>query len=146
LAEEKPERSLEWQVVGTTLKVYLHLLKVKKASVREVYRSLGMSSPWLASYHLDRLEKVRLASKDAYGFYHAKPKHFGILNFFVVTGRWIVPRTFLYFLFLFPMSITFLILLPSQWKLVVFVAMLIPSIINLAETILFYRTLSRSRS
>jgi len=142
--EEIPDRRLGKEVVGTTFKVYLHLLKVKQASARHVYRDLEMSSPWLATYHLDKLHNLKLVSKDVEGVYHVNPRRFGILRFFVVTGKWIVPRTLFYTFFFLAMAIYFLYSLPANWNVLTFTLVFIVVIINVVETIWFYKTLSRT--
>lgn len=142
--KEKSERLLGKEVVGTTFKVYLYLLKVKRASSREVYHSLEMSSPWLATYHLNKLCDLQLLNKDVNGVYHINPKRFGLLRFFVITGKWIIPRTFFYTLLFLSMAIYFLFSLPEKWNVIAFSFLLIPTLINIFETVLFYRTLSKS--
>ena len=142
LAEEKAEHLLTKKVVGTTFKVYLYLLKAKHASARQVYQTLEMSSPWLATYHLDKLDELQLVKKDVNGIYHVKPKRFGVLRFFVITGRWIVPRTFFYTFFFLAVGMYFLFSLPAKWDVIIFALMLIPTVINVIETILFYKALS----
>ena len=143
LNEEVPEHRLKKEVVGTTFKVYLHLLKVKHASARQVYRTLEMSSPWLATYHLDKLHHLKLVSKDMEGKYHVNPRRFGTLRFFVVTGKWIIPRTLFYTFFFLAMAIYFLYSLPQNWNIITFALVLVAVIINAVETIWFYKTLSR---
>lgn len=143
-AEEEPEHILGKEIVGTTFRVYLYLLKFKRASAREVYRALEMSSPWLATYHLDKLHNLQLANKDTNGVYHVNPKRFGILRFFVVTGKWIIPRTFFYTLFFLTLAVYFLYSLPEKWNIIIFALLLIPTLINVVETVLFYRALSKS--
>jgi DNA-binding transcriptional ArsR family regulator len=54
---------------GLTLKVYrLALKKGKPVGVREVQRSLKLSSPTLAAYHLEKLENGGLLKKNADGY------------------------------------------------------------------------------
>jgi len=144
MEKAKSEHLLGKEIVGTTFRVYLHMLKVKRASAREVYRALEMSSPWLATYHLDKLCNLQLVDKDVNGVYHINPKRFGLLRFFVITGKWIVPRTFFYILLLLSMAVYFLYTFPEKWNMIAFLLLLIPIIINIVETILFYRTLSKS--
>jgi len=144
MEKEESERLLGREIVGTTFRVYLHMLKVKRASAREVYRALEMSSPWLATYHLDKLCNLQLVNKDANGIYYINPKRFGLLHFFVITGKWIIPRTFFYTLLLLSMAIYFLYSLPERWNVITFSLLLIPTLINIIETIIFYRTLSKS--
>lgn len=142
LTEEKVEHLLTKKVVGTTFKVYLHLLKARHASSRQVYRALEMSSPWLATYHLDKLNDLQLVEKDMNGIYHIKPRRFGVLRFFVITGKWIIPRTFFYTLFFLAAGIYFLFSLPAKWNIAIFALMLISSLVNVVETVLFYKALS----
>jgi hypothetical protein len=136
------DAALEKDVVGTTFEVYLHLLKTKHASEREVYHDLQMSSPYLATYHLNKLLELKLAHKDQSGVYHVNAKRFGVLHFFEVTGKWLIPRTLFYAVFQFAMAFSFLIVLPVAWNLLVFVLMLISAFINVFETALFYRALT----
>lgn len=134
--------TLEKDVVGTTLEVYLHLLKVKHASEREIYRNLQMSSPYLATYHLNKLLELNLANKDSTGIYHVNIKRFGVLHFFVVTGKWLIPRALFYSVFHFAMATSFLLILPQSWNIIVFALTLVPAFINVYETVLFYKTLT----
>ncbi len=133
--------TLEKDVVGKTFEVYLHLLKVKCASERDVYHALNMSSPYLATYHLTKLLELNLVSKDLTGVYHVNNRHFGVLHFFVVTGRWLIPRTLFYAIFHFALAISFLVVLPQAWNLIVFILLLIPAVINVLETVIFYKAL-----
>lgn len=133
--------ALAKDVVGTTFEVYLHLLKVKSASERDVYHALNMSSPYLATYHLSKLLELNLLSKDPTGVYHVISKRFGILHFFVVTGRWLIPRTLFYTILHFTIAVSFLLVLPVTWNVIVFVLLLIPAFINVVETMLFYKAL-----
>lgn len=88
------------------------------------------------------LNPRRVSKRARYGIYHVKPKRFGVLRFFVITGRWIIPRTFFYTFFFLAAGIYFLFSLPAKWNVVIFALMIIPTLINVIETILFYRALS----
>jgi hypothetical protein len=142
----KQNGALEKEVVGTTLEVYLHLLKVKHASEREVYHDLQMSSPYLATYHLNKLLELNLARKDPTGVYHVNVKRFGVLHFFVVTGKWLIPRTMFYAIFHFTMATSFFLILPQEWNIIVAALTLIPAFINIFETALFYKALTSHSS
>jgi len=142
--EEITENLLTKKVTGTTFKVYLYMLKVRSTTAREVYRTLEMSSPYLATYHLERLNDLQLVNKDANGVYHVNTKRFGVLHFFVITRKWIIPRTFFYTIFFLTMAISFLFTLPAKWNIIISALWLIPTLINIAETILFYKTLTKS--
>ena len=58
---------LSARITGTTLKVYIHLVRNNKETigVRELYRDLEFSSVSIASYHLKKLEEYDLVVKNA---------------------------------------------------------------------------------
>jgi hypothetical protein len=89
LVDETDENVLEERVGGeyVTFRVYVFLLKAGEASVRDVYRGCGLSSPSLALHHLEKLEGLKLVRKDEHGVYHAVAKKFGVLRFFYRAGR-----------------------------------------------------------
>jgi len=137
------EAVLEKEVAGEyiTFKVYLYLLRVGEASSRQVYQKLGLSSPSLALHHLDKLERFGLVSKDEYGKYHGIRRKFGILRFFVVTGKWLIPRTFFYMIFYILMAVGSLLILPSEVREVALILLLFGVVTNFVETLDFYRVL-----
>ncbi len=89
------------QVKGRTLVVYIFLLRQNRPlSAREIQRKTRISSPSLALYHLNKLEKLGLVERDAQeGFFAAKVVKTGILTFFVVIGRLLIPRYVFYAVF-----------------------------------------------
>jgi DNA-binding transcriptional ArsR family regulator len=85
---------IESELKGNTLRVYWMLLKSQTgmAGVREVQRSLGFSSPALASYHLTKLEELGLVEKTN-GEYHLKKEvRVGALKQFTKLGSFMLPR------------------------------------------------------
>ena len=67
--------NFETAIKGTTLDVYFYLLRKKEpAGVREVQRSLGLSSPSVSSYHLDKLENLEVIRKNRFGNYEISKK------------------------------------------------------------------------
>jgi DNA-binding transcriptional ArsR family regulator len=85
---------IESELKGNTLRVYWMLLKSQTgtAGVREVQRSLGFSSPALASYHLTKLEELGLVEK-ADGEYRLKKEvRVGALKQFTKFGSFMLPR------------------------------------------------------
>lgn len=135
------EEVWEERVAGehTSFKVYLYMLRVEEASVRQVYRAVGLSSPSLALHHLEKLEGLKLVSKDRHGVYHVVPRKFGILKFFTLTGRWFVPRAFLYMLFYVAVAVASLFLLPPGMREVALILSLVGIVTNLVETVRFVR-------
>ena len=70
--QEERERIIESELKGLTLRVYWHILSLnKKESIgtRSVQRALGLSSPSVASHHLEKLKTLGLLDKDATGEY-----------------------------------------------------------------------------
>lgn len=138
---EIAESVLEKKVAGeyTTFRIYLFMLRVNEASPRQVYREMGLSSPSLALHHLEKLEKLKLVSKDRFGKYHVISRKFGVLKFFLVTGRWLVPRTLFYLIFFIVVAVGSMFVLPSGLREFVFALSLVGVITNLIETWYFYR-------
>lgn len=65
----------EEELEGTTLKVYLYVVKEgEPVGPRQVMRGAALSSPSVAYRHLQKLEDLGLLEKDAYGQYSVKEK------------------------------------------------------------------------
>ncbi len=141
--DEVGESLLKREVAGeyTTFKVYLYVLKVGEASPRQVFRELGLSSPSLALHHLKKLEKFGLVSKDEHGRYHGVRRKFGVLRFFVTTGKWLIPRTFFYMVFYILTAAGSVVGLPLGVKEAALILSLIGVVTNFVETLEFYKIL-----
>lgn len=82
---------------GNTLRVYVFLLKSGPSELRDVQRSLELSSPSLASYHLGRLVEAGYASQDEHGRYLAAQNSSGeILDGYTKLGGVVVPQLFFF--------------------------------------------------
>ncbi len=106
---------IESQLKGKTLQVYWHLLRSpsSKVGVREIQRSLGLSSPSVAAHHLEKLLSLGLVDKNQTGEYFlVQEVKVGLLRFFTRLGRFLVPRYLFYSLWL---STMFVIYLTSYW-------------------------------
>jgi DNA-binding transcriptional ArsR family regulator len=80
---------------GNTAKVYRYAIKIgKPIGAREVQRALKLSSPRLASYHLEKLEEAGLLRQTPDGFIVDKL----LLQNFVRLRRLLIPRYFVYFM------------------------------------------------
>lgn len=78
------------QLSATTLKIYLHLLEQNKPQgPREIARTLNLSSPSIAHYHLRKLEEIGLVRKTLDG-YMAVPG--AQIEGYVTIGRRLLPR------------------------------------------------------
>ncbi len=89
------------RIRGTTLRVYHHLVRVSEPkTARAVQRDLGLSSPSLALYHLNRLIDFELVETNADGQYYAsKVVRVGILRSFLKIGNLFLPRQLFYGVF-----------------------------------------------
>lgn len=99
---------------GKTLKVYWYLLKnPKNAGLRDIQRGANLSSPSLASYHLDKLKELGLVSANKHGTFNLESDvKVGILRFFIGSGRLLVPRYLFYAMFYSALIPCFLIFIP----------------------------------
>jgi hypothetical protein len=100
---KKPEsgRKAAPEIRGNTLRVYLFLLRHSPSELREVQRGLELSTPSLASYHLERLVTAGYVSQNELGQYSAVKEASGdILEGFSRVGVLLVPQL-LFFAVLF---------------------------------------------
>ncbi len=102
---------IESQLKGKTLLVYWYMLRSPSSAVgvREIQRSLGFSSPSVASHHLDKLLSLGLIDKSMTGEYSlAQEVRVGLLRFFTRLGHFLVPRYLFYSVWLSTMLIFYL--------------------------------------
>ncbi|MGB9672368.1 MAG: hypothetical protein ACPLZY_04400 [Candidatus Norongarragalinales archaeon] len=135
------ENVLEEKVGGeyVTFRIYVFLLRVGQASVRDVYRGCGLSSPSLALHHLEKLEGLNLVRKDENGLYHVIARRFGVLHFFYKTGMWLVPRSFFYMILYAAIALASVFLLPSGMREVSIILSAIGFTTSLVDTAFFLR-------
>jgi hypothetical protein len=88
----------DFRLSGNTLRVYTYIFKVKRSSIKDVQRGLGLNSPALAQYHLEKLVSLGLAKRDdASGDYLlVKEVKVETLEQFLKVGSYIIPRLLLY--------------------------------------------------
>ncbi len=78
---------------GNTLRVYLYLLKKGPSELRDVQRALEMSTPSLASYHLEKLTSTGFAAQNEKGEYCANRDSLSeVVDGFSKVGALIVPQ------------------------------------------------------
>jgi DNA-binding transcriptional ArsR family regulator len=102
---------IESELKGKTLLIYWHMLKSSgsKVGVREIQRSLHLSSPSVASHHLDKLVSLGLIDKNRTGeYYITQEVKVGLLRFFTRMGRFLVPRYLFYSVWFSTMLIIYL--------------------------------------
>ena len=88
---------LESKLKGTTLRVYWHLLRSgEPTTLRGLQKSLSLSSPSIASYHLEKLVDLGLVEK-VRGDYELKKKvNLEVMKSFVRISRLMIPRYIFY--------------------------------------------------
>ncbi|PWI46826.1 hypothetical protein CEE45_14860 [Candidatus Heimdallarchaeota archaeon B3_Heim] len=119
MVSEQNDQSINYEtaIKGTTLDVYFYLLRKKEAAgVREIQRGLGLSSPSVSSYHLEKLETLGVIRKNRFGnFEIAKKVDIGALNQFILIRNYTLPRFLFYAVFvsiLFAGYLLFFLTLP----------------------------------
>lgn len=99
--------TLSKEITGNTLRVYLYLVTHGPCELREIHRGLGLSTPSLASYHLNRLMSAGYVRQKKDGKYFAiKEASTEILEGYTMIGTALVPQL-LFFTVLFTILITF---------------------------------------
>ena len=96
------------EIKGNTLRTYLFLLRSGSSELRDVQRSLGFSTPSLASYHLGKLMEAGYVTQDPHGTYMIvwdATKE--LLEGYVRIGTVVFPQLF-FFSILFTLVIGFL--------------------------------------
>ncbi len=86
---------------GKTMSVYWYILKnTKGVTLKQVQIGTKLSTPSLASYHLTKLKELELVKVDNHGVYFLKRDiKVGVLQFFVGSGKLLVPRYAFYSVF-----------------------------------------------
>ncbi len=104
---------------GRTLQAYLFMMKnPKPIGVRELQRSLGLSSPSVAFHHLEKLERMGLVEKDQYGEYSCvKNVDVSVLQAFSHIGRLLVPRFTFYAMFFTTLLVGYLVIFQGNSNL-----------------------------
>lgn len=88
------------EIRGNTLRVYLHLLRQGPCELRDVQRSLGFSTPSLASYHLTKLMRAGYAAQNQAGqYYSLKDMSGDILEGYTRIGPALLPQLSLFAVF-----------------------------------------------
>jgi hypothetical protein len=103
---------IESELKGKTLRVYWYFLKspATAVGVRKIQRSLGFSSPSVASHHLEKLLSLGLIEKTKTGEYFlVQQVKVGMLRFFTKMGRFLVPRYFFYSVWLTTMLVFYIL-------------------------------------
>lgn len=86
-----PEReTVNLVLTGTTLNIYRHLVTLDRpVGAREVQRALGLSSPAVATFHLEKLERNGLITKEEGGYFVIDKVY---LKHYFLLRRRLIPR------------------------------------------------------
>ena len=118
--QEERERIIESELKGLTLRVYWHILSLnRKESIgtRSVQRALGLSSPSVASHHLEKLKTLGLLDKDATGEYRLVGLvKVGVLRNFVGVLGVLLPRYLFYSTMFTAMLVLYPIIYPPNFS------------------------------
>jgi hypothetical protein len=110
---------IERKLQGRTLQVYMYLLKKgEPGGIREIQRDLGLSSPSVADYQVEKLIGMGLAAKDSHGrvFITRKVK-VRALESYVNFGRFSVPRLAFYASVFSAVAVLYVIFNLSSWSI-----------------------------
>lgn len=111
-----PDLDANSDLRGRTLQAYLFILKSPKSiGVRELQRTLGLSSPSVAYHHLDKLTRMGLIEKDEYGEYRlVKSVGVNVLQAFTQVGKLLVPRFTFYAVFFTTLLLGYVLIFHSN--------------------------------
>ncbi len=111
----RDKENVEAELKGTTLRVYWALLKKGSAGPREIMRELNLSSPSVASYHLEKLVHLGLVKKEVGGEYViSKEVKVELFSQFIRVAGIALPRYFFYSVLFTTMLIAYLIIYPIE--------------------------------
>ncbi|MBI2648526.1 MAG: hypothetical protein HYY68_04450 [Thaumarchaeota archaeon] len=95
------------ELKGNTLRVYVYALKRKHVGVREVQRSLRLSNPSLAQYHLNKLKELGLLKEEGGEYEIVSNVNVDVMRDFLRVGTLLVPR-FIFYAVLFTVFTAYL--------------------------------------
>lgn len=96
----KRERELVRGVqLRTGYRVYLCLLKLREASVKDIQKAMEFPTTAQGKYHLERLVDLGLAQEREDGMFRATERRFGILRFFFRLRNSVLPMSLFYSVF-----------------------------------------------
>ncbi len=84
---------------GNTLKVYVYVLKNGDVGVRQVQRALRLSNPSLAQYHLNKLREMGLVREEGGAYQVCAEVKVDALRGLLRIGTLLVPRFVFYAVF-----------------------------------------------
>ena len=136
--------NVESRLKGNTLRLYWYMVKVARpVTINEARKSLKLSSPGLAAYHLDKLRELGLVEKTSQGEYRiVEEVKVGVLRSFVRLYSFMVPIYVFYAVFFTALLIIFLVFFMNLLLIQSWFAILVCSI---AAAIFWYEAIKAWR-
>lgn len=106
---ERERKLVRGVQLRTGYRVYLCLLKLREASVKDIQKAMEFPTTAQGKYHLERLVDLGLAKESEDGMFRVNERRFGILRFFFRLGNSVLPMSLFYSVF-FASLTTFLFL------------------------------------
>lgn len=108
--EKKLVRAIQ---LRTGFRVYLCLLRLRRASTKDVQKALEFRAPAQARYHLRRLVELGLAREEENANFSVVKRKFGILRFFFKVRNAIFPMSLFYSVFFASLTVFLYLRSPS---------------------------------
>lgn len=134
------DNTVEASLKGNTLRVYVYLLKKRRVGVREVQRSLKLSNPSLALYHLNKLKELGLVRENNGEYEVINEVKVDVLRDFLRVGTLLVPRFVMYAVF-FTVLTVYLTIVSLQAYAAVPIVYWFISLLIISTIIFWYETL-----
>ncbi len=114
---ERDDRSFLLDLGSTTWKVLIAMIGIKSyIGPRELARHMGLSSPSVALYHLEKLMEHDLVEKNEHGEYRIDPKaDIGFLDNFLFLRERVIPRVLFYAVFFTSLFIFYIATTPLSY-------------------------------
>ncbi len=105
------------KVTGTTWDVYLYvMMSGDSVGVRDIWRSLKLSTPSLAQYHVNKLLDLKLIEVTPDGRYRVNnAEQMDVLRSFIRLRGKLVPRLVFYGAIVSGILVSYLIFWPIRW-------------------------------
>lgn len=137
MSPEADQKEIETQLKGNTLRIYWYLLKVghgRAVGIRQVQREIGLSSPSVATHHLEKLRDLGLLEKQPSGEYVlVNEVKVGVLGNFVNIVGLMLPRYLFYSTLFTTMLVAYVLMYPMTFGLHNLVALLFGSLASLTS-------------
>jgi hypothetical protein len=101
---------------GRTLMIYFVFLNKTSIGVRELQRQLGLSSPSVAKYHIDKLVDLNLVENRNGTYFLVKKANIPALTSWILLGRHLVPRMLFIAIFFTTLFVGYLIFFYTYWN------------------------------